>query len=56
MIILGILAIAFFSLFTVGQQSAAVVQRFGKFVRIANPGLNILIPFVEKVVGVGAFR
>ncbi len=56
MIILGILAIAFFSLFTVGQQSAAVVQRFGKFVRIANPGLNILIPFVEKVVGVVNLR
>ena len=25
-------------LFTVQQQSAAIVQRFGKFVRVANPG------------------
>lgn len=36
------------SLFTVQQQTVSVVERFGKFVRIANPGLNILIPFVER--------
>lgn len=38
------------SLFTVEQQTIAVVERFGKFVRLAGPGLNLKIPFVEKVV------
>lgn len=35
--------------FTVEQQTAAVVQRFGKFLRIAQPGLNIKIPFIDTV-------
>jgi regulator of protease activity HflC (stomatin/prohibitin superfamily) len=37
--------------FTVGHQSAAIVERFGKFVRVAYPGLNFKIPFLEKVQG-----
>lgn len=37
--------------FTVEQQSAAVVESFGKFSRIANPGLNMKIPFVEQIRG-----
>ena len=37
--------------FTVKQQTAAIVTRFGKFTRIANPGLNILLPFIERVAG-----
>lgn len=40
------------SFFTVEQQSAAVIQRFGKFLRIANAGLNFKIPIVDQV----AFR
>jgi regulator of protease activity HflC (stomatin/prohibitin superfamily) len=39
------------SLFTVSQQSAAIIERFGKFVRIANAGLNIKIPFIEHICG-----
>ena len=39
------------SLFTVDQQTAAVVQRFGQFARISDPGLNLKIPFVESVAG-----
>lgn len=38
-------------LFTVTQQTAAVVERFGKFVRIAPAGLNFKIPFVDRVAG-----
>lgn len=41
-----ILALA---LFTVEQQTAAVIERFGKFVRIAGPGLNIRIPIIDAV-------
>jgi regulator of protease activity HflC (stomatin/prohibitin superfamily) len=37
--------------FLVQQQTAAIVQRFGKFERIAQPGLHIKLPFVEKVAG-----
>lgn len=33
----------------VPQQQAWVVDRFGKFSRILEPGLAILIPFVETI-------
>jgi regulator of protease activity HflC (stomatin/prohibitin superfamily) len=36
-------------LFTVDQQTARVVQRFGKFARVAGPGLNFYSPFFEEV-------
>jgi regulator of protease activity HflC (stomatin/prohibitin superfamily) len=44
---------AFFksSFFVVRQQSAAVIQRFGKFVRVAHPGLNVKIPLIEAISG-----
>jgi regulator of protease activity HflC (stomatin/prohibitin superfamily) len=35
--------------FTVEQQSAAIVQRFGKFKRIAPPGLNLKIPLIDSI-------
>ena len=38
-------------LFTVEQQYAYVVERFGKFVRVADAGLNFKIPFIEKISG-----
>ena len=37
--------------FTVDQQTAAVVERFGKFVSVRRPGLNLKIPFIDSVVG-----
>lgn len=36
-------------LFTVEQQTAGVVERFGKFRRTADAGLNIKLPFIEQV-------
>ena len=36
--------------FLVQQRTEAIVQRFGKFVRQAGPGLNAKIPFIERVV------
>ena len=50
-ILLGIIAILSLSLFTVGQQSVYLIERFGRFVRMAHPGLNIKIPFVETIRG-----
>ena len=35
------------SFFSVRTQTAAVIERFGKFNRVAEPGLNFKLPFVE---------
>lgn len=48
-IIAGVVTL-FASFFTVHQQSAAVIERFGKFARIGKPGLNFKLPFIERVV------
>ncbi len=54
---LFILVILFFlSFFTVEQQSAYIIERFGKFVRIAQPGLNFKIPVIESIRGVVSLR
>ncbi len=39
------------SIFTVEQQSVAVVERFGKYLRLANPGLNLRIPLIDRIAG-----
>ena len=39
------------SFYTVQQQSVAIIQRFGKFSRIALPGLNFKIPLIESIAG-----
>jgi len=39
------------SFFTVNTAQVAVITRFGKFVRIAHPGLNWKTPFIEAVAG-----
>jgi regulator of protease activity HflC (stomatin/prohibitin superfamily) len=44
------LTIVLGSFFTVQQQSAAIVERFGKYVRTAKPGLNFKTPYIESVV------
>ena len=37
--------------FTVEQRTTAIVQRLGKFVWEAGPGLNVKVPFIDKVAG-----
>ena len=37
------------SFFTVATSQAAVLQRFGKFLRVANPGLNFKLPFFDQI-------
>lgn len=39
------------SLFTVKQQTAAIVERMGKFHSIRGPGLQFKIPFVDRISG-----
>ena len=54
-IIFSILGSIFFiilllsGLFTVSQQTAKIVERFGKFNKIATSGLNFKIPFVDRI-------
>src|SRR5690625_7137982 len=51
-IILGVaILILLNGLFIVKQQSAAIIERFGKFVKISNPGINFKIPVIDKIAG-----
>jgi regulator of protease activity HflC (stomatin/prohibitin superfamily) len=38
-------------LFIVKQQTAAIIERFGRFLVIRQPGLHIKIPLIDKVAG-----
>jgi regulator of protease activity HflC (stomatin/prohibitin superfamily) len=48
-VIIAIIALT--GLFTVKQQTAAIVERFGRFKRIAPAGLNIKIPLIDRIAG-----
>jgi regulator of protease activity HflC (stomatin/prohibitin superfamily) len=41
----------FLSFFTVDTAQVAVITRFGKFLRVAEPGLNWKWPFIDRVSG-----
>ena len=45
------LLLLFFTFFIVKQQSAAIVERFGKFVSVRQSGLQIKIPLVDNIAG-----
>lgn len=45
------LFIFFSGVFVVGQQDAFIIQRFGKFSRVARAGLNFKVPFLDMVAG-----
>jgi regulator of protease activity HflC (stomatin/prohibitin superfamily) len=47
--LLIILAIILSGIFTVQQGTIAVITMFGKYRRISRPGLNIKIPFLERI-------
>jgi regulator of protease activity HflC (stomatin/prohibitin superfamily) len=51
MFILGLVFLAFGPFFTVNQQTAAIIQRFGRFARVAQSGLNFKAPFIEMIAG-----
>jgi regulator of protease activity HflC (stomatin/prohibitin superfamily) len=53
LIVIGfiILVVVADGLFAVRQQTAAIVERFGKFTRTAPAGLNLKIPFIDRVAG-----
>ena len=43
------LIFAFKAINVIPQQTAWVIERLGKFHKILNPGLNFIIPFIDKV-------
>ena len=49
-IVFGILLL-FAALFTVKQQTAAVIERFGKFQSIRQSGLHLKIPLIDRISG-----
>ena len=50
LLILG-LVLLLTGLFTVQQQTAAIVERFGKFKKVSSAGLNFKIPFIDRIAG-----
>lgn len=48
-IVLALLATVITSFFTVEQQEVAVIERFGKFLRLARPGLHARIPIIDRI-------
>ena len=47
----GLVLLVFMAVFIVKQQSAAVVERFGRFQSIRQSGLQIRIPLVDRIAG-----
>jgi regulator of protease activity HflC (stomatin/prohibitin superfamily) len=50
------LIILFSSFFTVKQQTAVIVERFGKFLSIRNSGLQLKVPIIDRIAGRVNFR
>ena len=48
-LIIAAVIFAFKSIQVVPQQTAWIVERLGKFHAVLNPGLNFIIPFIDKV-------
>lgn len=49
LILIAVVVFGFKSFTVVPQQEAYVVERLGRFYKILNPGLNILIPFIDRI-------
>ena len=51
LISLFVILFALSGLFIVKQQTSAVIERFGRFIAIRQPGLHIKIPLIDKIAG-----
>ncbi len=49
-IVSAIILLLFLSFFVVKQQTAAIIERFGKFSSIRHSGLQIKIPIIDKII------
>ena len=50
-ILFFVLLLSASGLFIVKQQTAAIIERFGRFLVIRQPGLHIKIPFIDRIAG-----
>jgi regulator of protease activity HflC (stomatin/prohibitin superfamily) len=50
------LTLVFGSFFTVSTAQVAIITRFGKFLRVADPGLNWKMPYFDSVAGLVSLR
>jgi regulator of protease activity HflC (stomatin/prohibitin superfamily) len=50
------LTLVFGSFFTVSTAQVAIITRFGKFLRVAEPGLNWKMPYFDSVSGMVSLR
>ena len=48
---LGVLIILLSSFFTVNTAEVAIITRFGKFLRVADPGINFKVPIFDTIAG-----
>ncbi len=55
-IALVVIILAFGSFFQIDPEEVGVITRFGKYTRTVDPGLNVKIPFIEKVYKVPVER
>jgi regulator of protease activity HflC (stomatin/prohibitin superfamily) len=51
-----VLSLVLGSFFTVNTAQVAVITRFGKFLRVAEPGLNWKMPYFDSVTGMVSLR
>ena len=51
LILFTISLLVFLTVFTVKQQSAAIIERFGKFLSVRHSGLQFRIPLIDRIAG-----
>src|SRR5690348_18116621 len=56
LLIVILLIAGLLSFFTVQTAQVAVITRFGKFLRVAEPGLNWKWPYIDRVAGLVSLR
>jgi membrane protease subunit HflK len=54
--VIFLLILAFGTFFQVETEEVAVITRFGKYMRTAEPGLNVKIPIIENAIKVPVER
>lgn len=50
-ILIALLVFIALGLFTVKQQTSAIIERFGKFNKVSRAGLNLKIPLIDQIAG-----
>ncbi len=55
-VIIVTIGLLFLSIRIIPQQQMGIVERLGKFTRVIGPGLNFIIPVIERVAGKESIR